>query len=42
VQGYNAQIAVDAHQQVMQKTTDREQLLPMVQSVRTAIPGPKF
>lgn len=42
VQGYNAQIAVDAHQQVIvaaeitQKTTDREQLLPMVQSVCTA------
>lgn len=43
VQGYNAQIAVDAHQQIIvaaeitQKTTDREQLLPMVQSVCTAI-----
>jgi transposase len=42
VQAYNAQIAVDAHQQVIvaaeitQKTTDREQLLPMVQSVCTA------
>jgi hypothetical protein len=41
VQGYNAQIAVDAHQQVIvaaeitQKTTDREQLLPMVRSVST-------
>ncbi|HET9741833.1 MAG TPA: transposase [Terriglobales bacterium] len=40
VQAYNAQIAVDAHRQVIvaaeitQKTTDREQLLPMVQSVR--------
>jgi transposase len=39
VQAYNAQIAVDAHQQIIvaaeitQKTTDREQLLPMVQSV---------
>jgi len=41
VQAYNAQIAVDAHQQVIvaaeitQKTTDREQLLPMVQRVCT-------
>jgi transposase len=41
VQAYNAQIAVDAHQQVIvaaeitQKTTDREQLLAMVQSVCT-------
>jgi len=41
VQAYNAQIAVDAHKQVIvaaeitQKTTDREQLLPMVQSVCT-------
>jgi transposase len=41
VQAYNAQIAVDAHQQVIvaaeitQKTTDREQLVPMVQSVCT-------
>lgn len=40
VQAYNAQIAVDTHQQVIvaaeitQKTTDREQLLPMVESVR--------
>ena len=39
VQAYNAQIAVDAHQQIIvaaeitQKTTDREQLLPMVRSV---------
>src|SRR6185437_9556458 len=39
VQAYNAQIAVDAYQQVIvaaeitQKTTDREQLLPMVRSV---------
>lgn len=43
VQGYNAQIAVDAYQQVIvaaeitQKTTDREQLLPMVRSVCTTI-----
>jgi transposase len=42
VQAYNAQIAVDAHLQVIvaaevtQQVTDREQLLPMVQSVRTA------
>lgn len=41
VQGYNAQIVVDAHQQVIvaaeitQKTTDREQLLPMMRSVCT-------
>src|SRR5436305_325121 len=41
VQAYNAQIAVDAHQQdivaaeITQKTTDREQLLPMVQRVCT-------
>jgi transposase len=41
VQAYNAQIAVDTHQQIIvaaeitQKTTDREQLLPMVQSVLT-------
>ena len=40
VQGYNAQIAVDSHQQVIvaaevtQQTTDREQLVPMVNSVR--------
>ena len=39
VQGYNAQIAVDAHRQVIvaaevtQQVTDREQLLPLVQSV---------
>ena len=45
VQAYNAQIAVDAHQQVIvaaeitQKTTDREQLLPMVQSVCTTTPS---
>jgi transposase len=42
VQGYNAQIAVDAHQQVIvaaevtQQTTDREQLVPMVNSVRSS------
>jgi hypothetical protein len=41
VQAYNAQIAVDAHRQVIaaaeitQKATDREQLLPMVQSLCT-------
>jgi transposase len=41
VQAYNAQIAVDTHQQVIvaaeitQKTTDREQLLPMIRSVLT-------
>jgi transposase len=41
VQGYNAQIAVDAHQQIIvaaevtQQTTDREQLVPMVNSVRS-------
>ena len=44
VQGYNAQIAVDAHQQVIvaaevtQQTTDREQLVPMVNSVRASNP----
>lgn len=44
VQGYNAQIAVDAHQQVIvaaevtQQTTDREQLVPMVNSVRSSNP----
>ena len=42
VQGYNAQIAVDAHQQVIvaaevtQQTTDREQLVPMVNSIRSS------
>lgn len=42
VQAYNAQIAVDAHQQVIvaaevtQQVTDREQLLPMVESIRTS------
>jgi transposase len=42
VQGYNAQIAVDAPGQVIvaaevtQQTTDRKQLLPMTQSVRAA------
>jgi transposase len=41
VQAYNAQIAVDGEAQVIvaaeltQQTNDREQLLPMVQSVRT-------
>lgn len=45
VQSYNAQIAVDQHQQVIvaaevtQQVTDREQLLPMVQSVRTTTQG---
>lgn len=40
VQGYNAQIAVDTHQQVIvaaevtQQVTDREQLLAMVDSIR--------
>jgi transposase len=40
VQGYNAQIAVDTYQQVIvaaevtQQVTDREQLVPMVNSVR--------
>jgi transposase len=44
VQGYNAQIAVDAHQQVIvaaevtQQTTDRQQLVPMVNSVRASNP----
>jgi DDE family transposase len=42
VQGYNAQIAVDAHQQIIvaaevtQQVTDREQLLPMVESIRAS------
>jgi transposase len=42
IQGYNAQIAVDTHQQVIvaaeitQKTTDRGQLLPMVRSICSA------
>lgn len=42
VQGYNAQIAVDTHQQVIvaaevtQQVTDREQLLPMVDSIRAS------
>lgn len=41
VQGYNAQIAVDHYQQVIvaaevtQQTTDREQLVPMVKSLRS-------
>ncbi len=45
VQAYNAQIAVDGHAQVIvaaemtQQTTDREQLLPMVQSVRATTGG---
>jgi transposase len=44
VQGYNAQIAVDALQKVIvaaevtQQTTDREQLVPMVNSVRANNP----
>ena len=42
VQAYNAQIAVDTHQQIIvaaevtQQVTDREQLLPMVESIRTS------
>lgn len=42
VQGYNAQIAVDTHQQVIvaaevtQQVTDREQLLVMVDSIRAS------
>ena len=42
VQGYNAQIAVDTHQQVIvaaevtQQVTDREQLRPMVESIRAS------
>jgi transposase len=48
VQAYNAQIAVDTHAQVIvaaevtQQVTDREQLLPMVESVRAttqSVPG---
>jgi transposase len=45
VQAYNAQIAVDAHRQVIvaaeltQQTTDRKQLLPMAQNVRTTAQG---
>jgi len=45
VQAYNAQIAVDAHGQVIvaaeltQQTTDRKQLLPMAQNVRTSTQG---
>lgn len=41
VQAYNAQIATDSHAQVIvaaeltQQTTDRQQLVPMVQAVRT-------
>ena len=40
IQGYNAQIAVDSHAQVIvaaeltQQTNDREQVLPMVQAVK--------
>lgn len=43
VQAYNAQIATDSHAQVIvaaeltQQTTDRQQLLPMVQAVRKTI-----
>jgi transposase len=42
VQGYNAQIAVDTHHHVIvaaevtQQVTDREQLLPMVDSIRAS------
>jgi len=42
VQGYNAQIAVDTQKQVIvaaevtQQVTDREQLLPMVESIRAS------
>lgn len=42
VQAYNAQIAVDAHRQVIvaaeitQQVIDREQLLPMVESIRSS------
>ena len=42
VQGYNAQLAVDTHAQVIvaaevtQQVTDREQLLPMVDSIRAS------
>jgi transposase len=48
IQGYNAQIAVDAHAQVIvaadltQQPVDREQLVPMLQNVRVttqSIPG---
>lgn len=41
VQGYNVQIAVDAHAQIIvaaeitQQTTDRQQLVPLVKSVRS-------
>lgn len=44
VQGYNAQIAVDTHQQVIvaaevtQQVTDRDQLVPMVNSMRANNP----
>ncbi len=42
VQAYNAQIAVDSQAQIIvaaeltQQTTDRQQLLPMVESIRTS------
>jgi transposase len=42
VQGYNVQIAVDAHAQIIvaaeitQQTTDRQQLVPLVKSVRSS------
>jgi hypothetical protein len=45
VQAYNAQIAADSHAQVIvaaeltQQTTDRQQLLPMVEAVRSATGG---
>jgi Transposase DDE domain len=45
VQAYNVQIAVDAHAQVIvaaeltQQTTDRQQLLPMVNSLRSTAQG---
>ncbi len=41
VQGYNVQVAVDAHAQIIvaaeitQQTTDRQQLVPLVKSVRS-------
>jgi transposase len=45
VQAYNAQLAVDSHAQVVvaaeltQQTTDRQQLLPMVKSLRNTMEG---
>lgn len=45
VQAYNAQIAVDTHRQVIvaaeitQQVIDREQLLPMVESIRSSAPA---